>query len=67
MWAAAGKGPLQVFILAGQPNMEGHGVIKGGAGQNGSLETRDFFRDGSVSPRPMPIIGAAMPKATTCC
>jgi len=34
-----GKSPLKVFILAGQSNMEGHGVIKGGPGQKGTLET----------------------------
>ncbi|MBL7223216.1 MAG: sialate O-acetylesterase [Candidatus Brocadiae bacterium] len=34
-----GKGPLKVFILAGQSNMEGHGVIKGRPGQKGTLET----------------------------
>ena len=31
------KGPLKVFVLAGQSNMEGHGVIQGP--QKGSLET----------------------------
>jgi len=30
---------LKVFILAGQSNMEGHGVIKGRPGQQGTLET----------------------------
>lgn len=33
------KPALKVFILAGQSNMEGHGVIKGGPGQKGTLET----------------------------
>ncbi|MDP6543966.1 MAG: sialate O-acetylesterase [Phycisphaerae bacterium] len=32
-------GRLKVFILAGQSNMEGHGVIKGRPGQKGTLET----------------------------
>jgi len=36
---AAAKGPLKVFVLAGQSNMEGHGVIKGRPGQKGTLET----------------------------
>ena len=35
--AMPGKGPLKVFILAGQSNMEGHGVVMGP--QKGSLET----------------------------
>jgi len=30
---------VKVFILAGQSNMEGHGVIKGRPGQKGTLET----------------------------
>jgi alpha-galactosidase len=36
----AGKGPVKVFILAGQSNMEGAGAIKGSArnGGKGSLE-----------------------------
>jgi hypothetical protein len=36
----AGKGPLKVFILAGQSNMEGAGAIKGNprSGGKGSLE-----------------------------
>ncbi|MBC8373048.1 MAG: sialate O-acetylesterase, partial [Planctomycetes bacterium] len=33
------NGKLKVFILAGQSNMEGHGVIKGRPGQKGTLET----------------------------
>ncbi|MDP6361583.1 MAG: sialate O-acetylesterase, partial [Planctomycetota bacterium] len=33
------NGRLKVFILAGQSNMEGHGVIKGRPGQKGTLET----------------------------
>ena len=33
------NGLLKVFILAGQSNMEGHGVIKGKPGQKGTLET----------------------------
>ncbi len=33
------KTPLKVFILAGQSNMEGHGVIQGKPGQKGTLET----------------------------
>lgn len=37
--AAAARPPLKVFILAGQSNMEGHGVIKGRPGQKGTLET----------------------------
>jgi hypothetical protein len=37
-WAApAAKGPVKVFILAGQSNMEGHGIISGG--KKGTLET----------------------------
>jgi len=32
-------GRLKVFILAGQSNMEGHGVIKGRDGQKGTLDT----------------------------
>ena len=35
--AQPGKSPVKVFILAGQSNMEGHGVIQGN--QKGSLET----------------------------
>jgi len=35
----SGTGPLKVFILAGQSNMEGHGVIHGRPGQLGTLET----------------------------
>jgi len=39
-WAdQAAKSPIRVFILAGQSNMEGHGVIEGGPGQKGTLET----------------------------
>ena len=34
---ACGKGSVKVFILAGQSNMEGHGVVQGT--QKGSLET----------------------------
>ncbi len=34
-----GKTPLKVFVLAGQSNMEGHGVIQGKPGQKGTLET----------------------------
>ncbi|MEI7900159.1 MAG: sialate O-acetylesterase [bacterium] len=38
-WGAqAGKGPLKVFVLAGQSNMEGHGTISGKPGQKGTLE-----------------------------
>ncbi len=37
--AQPGKSPLKVFILAGQSNMEGHGVVKGQPGQLGTLET----------------------------
>ncbi len=37
--AADVKAGLKVFILAGQSNMEGHGVIKGKPGQKGTLET----------------------------
>ena len=37
--AQPGKSPLKVFILAGQSNMEGHGVVKGRPGQKGTLET----------------------------
>ncbi len=33
------NGLTKVFILAGQSNMEGHGVIKGRPGQKGTLET----------------------------
>jgi hypothetical protein len=33
------KAPLKVFILAGQSNMEGHGVVQGRPGQKGTLET----------------------------
>lgn len=33
------SGLTKVFILAGQSNMEGHGVIKGRPGQKGTLET----------------------------
>ena len=37
-WAAqAGQGPVRVFILAGQSNMEGHGQISGT--KKGTLET----------------------------
>lgn len=40
VWAAQpGKSPVKVFILAGQSNVEGHGVIKGKPGQKGTLET----------------------------
>ena len=35
----AADNSLKVFILAGQSNMEGHGVIKGRPGQKGTLET----------------------------
>ena len=34
----AGKGPVKVFILAGQSNMEGHGAITTAPGRKGSLE-----------------------------
>jgi len=37
--AAPGKSPVKVFILAGQSNMEGHGVIRGRPNQKGTLET----------------------------
>jgi len=44
-------GLLKVFILAGQSNMEGHGVIKGRPGKKGTLEmltkdpaTKDRFK-----------------------
>jgi hypothetical protein len=37
--ARRGNGLTKVFILAGQSNMEGHGVIKGKPGQKGTLET----------------------------
>ena len=30
--------PVKVFILAGQSNMEGHGLIKGRPDQKGTLE-----------------------------
>ncbi|MHC4503100.1 MAG: sialate O-acetylesterase [Planctomycetota bacterium] len=33
------NGLTKVFVLAGQSNMEGHGVIKGRPGQKGTLET----------------------------
>jgi len=33
------NGLMKVIILAGQSNMEGHGVIKGRPGQKGTLET----------------------------
>jgi len=42
-----GKSPIKVFILAGQSNMEGHGVIKGQ--QNGTLET--FLKDPASADR----------------
>ena len=47
--AQAGKGPVKVFILAGQSNMEGHGVIKGQPGQKGTLET--LTKDPATAPR----------------
>ena len=34
-----GSEKVKVFILAGQSNMEGHGLIKGKPGQKGTLET----------------------------
>ena len=34
-----GTSPVKVFILAGQSNMEGHGVVQGRPGQLGTLET----------------------------
>ena len=37
--ASTAQAKLRIFILAGQSNMEGHGVIKGGPGQKGTLET----------------------------
>lgn len=37
--AQPGKSSVKVFILAGQSNMEGHGVIEGRPGQLGTLET----------------------------
>lgn len=37
--AKKGNGKTKVFILAGQSNMEGHGVIKGTPNQKGTLET----------------------------
>jgi len=36
--AQPGKSPIKVFILAGQSNMEGHGVIQGRPDQLGTLE-----------------------------
>jgi len=44
-----GKSPLKVFILAGQSNMEGHGVIQGTPGQKGTLET--LCRDPATAAR----------------
>ena len=35
----AADGKVKVFILAGQSNMEGHGVIRGRPNQKGTLET----------------------------
>jgi hypothetical protein len=35
----ARNGKIKVFVLAGQSNMEGHGVIKGRPEQKGTLET----------------------------
>jgi len=43
------NGRLKVFILAGQSNMEGHGVIKGRPGQKGTLET--LTRDPATAAR----------------
>jgi len=45
--AAPGKGPVKVFILAGQSNMEGHGTISGK--QKGTLES--LLKDPNTAPK----------------
>ena len=47
--APPGKSPVKVFVLAGQSNMEGHGVIRGKPGQKGTLET--LLQDPATAPR----------------
>ncbi len=53
--AQPGKSPVKVFILAGQSNMEGHGVIKGRPGQKGTLET--LSQDPASAPRYKHLLG----------
>jgi len=39
----AGKGPVKVFILAGQSNMEGAGAIRGNAQRNGGKGSLEYL------------------------
>ena len=41
--AKAGKSPLKVFILAGQSNMEGQGVIKMNPQRNGGKGSLEYM------------------------
>ncbi len=46
----AAKGPVKVFILAGQSNMEGHGKIEGKAGQTEPGTLRHMVTDPELAP-----------------
>ena len=48
------KAAVKVFILAGQSNMEGHGVVKGRPGQKGTLET--LSQDPATAARYRPLL-----------
>lgn len=43
-----GKGPVKVFIMAGQSNVEGHGLVEFGG--VAFVDTRDYYRPGEQSP-----------------
>jgi len=50
------KGPVKLFILAGQSNMEGHGIITGRPGQKGTLES--LIQDPNTAPKYKPLVAA---------
>lgn len=48
-WADTGKGPLKVFILAGQSNMEGQGLLELNERRAAGFEKQGMSRDAIVS------------------
>jgi len=56
----AGKGPVKVFILAGQSNMEGHGFIAAEPKRNGGKGSLEFLvKDAATAKHFAPLMDAA--------
>jgi alpha-galactosidase len=57
--ATDGAKPVQVFILAGQSNMEGHGMIPAAANRNGGKGSLEFLvKDPGTAARFAPLVDA---------